>query len=494
MIVERFDAISESRIGVSEDCAHLSYARGFIISESPVRRLAPHWRSKQLDGFSLSWDSRNTVGIAREGQLFVVFLGRGVHLSDWVTDVGDLAALLLEARKEGRKPYLDELEQLCGRYVVIDGGAGCAFLQSDAAGMRSAFFSIGRTPGIFASHSSLVAQALGGERSRYGAKNWMSDNGAYALPGRVTHYRNVVQLTPNTEVELYTRKVTRVFPRGPMEEAGSHAVAEQLLPLLQGQLLRLSEGGAPLIMSLSAGLDSRTSLALSRPMKDRIEYFTYDRRYGGGIGHEGLRQDVEVAQQLAQVHELRHRLVVVEGATLPPAVAEIMRQISPRAHGHPLAYQYRFQLPLDAIHIRSNLFEIGRSYYRGYRRKWPKMTPHLMRSLLTRGKSESPDILKAFELFFAATEFDRIYNYDPLDLYYWEHRMGTWLTSHIIESDIAHDTWTVINSRRIYSMLLSVPLAERLDASVYRHLIHMSWPELLATPINGNRYTAPVSA
>lgn len=81
--------------------------------------------------------------------------------------------------------------------------------------------------------------------------------------------------------------------------------------------------------------------------------------------------------------------------------------------------------------------------------------------------------------------------YEPLDLFYWEHRMVSWFNKVLLESDVAHDTHILVNSRVILRIMLSVPEPDRRSGRVLDHLVALAWPEAFALPVNGRDRTVP---
>ncbi len=112
--------------------------------------------------------------------------------------------------------------------------------------------------------------------------------------------------------------------------------------------------------------------------------------------------------------------------------------------------------------------------------------------LVGKNRQPSNEIVAAFDDWANITSFGAFpEGYDAHDLFYWEIRMGSWMSSVLLESDIAHDTYTSINSRRILDLFLGVAREERISGMIARHLISSSWPELFNYPINGKMVTDP---
>ncbi len=466
------------------DASPLLYARGFLITRTSVPVPVPHWRQLRLGTWSLSYDPRNVLVTAAAGEIWVAVLGRALDLTDLGADPEATARSLLAARLAGRPRLQDAVDDLVGRFVVIDGDGAETYLQTDAAGMRSTFVAESPLPLVVAGHAALAAEVTGAERGPFGSGGWLADHRAYCLPGRATPYAGVVHLTPNTELHLEKRTVRRVFPRGePVPVTVDDAVGE-LRELLQHQLTELAHRG-PLMTSLTAGLDSRTTLALTRPVHESVRYFTYSLRYGEHLDNTGHALDLTTARDLAAGLGLDHQVVTVGQAIGDGDLKRVLERNSTRAHNRSLAAAYVTELPADRLHVRSNLFEIGRAFYRAQKPDRPDLTPEVMAAILCRRQPDDPAVVAEFAAFRDVTGLTEFAGYDPYDLFYWEHRSGVWLSAVYLESDIAHDTFTILNSRRIYRTLLGVPAAARVRGDVYHGLIRAAWPEVLEWPLNG---------
>lgn len=205
-----------------------------------------------------------------------------------------------------------------------------------------------------------------------------------------------------------------------------------------------------------------------------------------GPSRRGVQQDVRTADLLSRLLGLRHHRIEVPSRTMPDPLGAVMARNSPRRSNPGMAAAHRARPGERGLHLRSNLYEIGRAFWRSKREHPETLRPGHMVSLLTRRRSSSPELKAAFEQYTAITGFDRAQRlYDPLDLFYLEHRSGMWLDAHLTESDITFDTFILVNSRHIYRLLLSAPLADRIAGTVFLGLARRAWPEVLDVPVNG---------
>ncbi len=91
-------------------------------------------------------------------------------------------------------------------------------------------------------------------------------------------------------------------------------------------------------------------------------------------------------------------------------------------------------------------------------------------------------LVAAFDDWLEATGLRDVRGVDPLDLFYWEHRLATWHSNICLESDFAWDTHALVNSRAILKLMLSIPDEDRRSGALIRELLSVLWPELLRWP------------
>lgn len=476
--------ILERDIDATDDYRHLRFVRGYYLTDRQPVPLGDHWAEVQIGSYILGWDRRTSVGMASENGRTIYLIGRVFHLTLDSTSSADIAYHLLNARRASWEAYNRALYDLAGRYVVIDHGPEGTYLQTDAVGMRSAYYA--KDGGTVTSHAGLTASIIGDDTpSAFGTKNWFRLTKAPAHPGRSTEYENVRMVTPNTELNVSQATVQRVGPTPRQHTLTAEQAAIELVPLLQRQMRALVAEGRPLV-SLTAGLDSRTTLALSAPMRHDMTYFSYATYRGDAPSPS--EPDMLLAQRICADHGLDFKKVVVTDILASGPLNDVIRANSRRIHSPSIAKAYLEQLPSDSVHIRSNVYEIGRSFFRlaSSKEVVPLNALEFTKRIIRVKSHESFDAgIEAFEDWIAATGFSEVEGYDPYDLYYWELRMGRWLPAHMTESDIAHDTYTVVNSRRILELFLSVSLEDRLTAKVFDAIIGLTWPELFNYPVNG---------
>ncbi len=134
------------------------------------------------------------------------------------------------------------------------------------------------------------------------------------------------------------------------------------------------------------------------------------------------------------------------------------------------------------LHIRANLYEIGRAFW-GRKGRCNKRD-----DILPRAKPQwDKEARGIFEDYFRESEFteEKLCGYDFLDMFYWEHRCGTWISEVLQGTDFAFNTHSFISCRKAIELTLQAPFEDRLDGSLFSKVISMGAPELSEMPING---------
>ena len=148
-------------------------------------------------------------------------------------------------------------------------------------------------------------------------------------------------------------------------------------------------------------------------------------------------------------------------------------------------YNLLNKFPRDRLELRSNVAEVGRTFYKNNFVAAPnRVRAETLQKLFFQAMSDL--VLREFETFIERTEFTaaNIHNYDPYDLFYWEQRMGSWLALWVQEMDVSHDNFVVYNNRTLLKKMLSVDIRHRRTDELFYRVIESLWLDCLSVPIN----------
>ncbi|AWB32498.1 asparagine synthetase B family protein [Orrella marina] len=462
------------------------------------------WRTHQDRQITLQYDSRLPISVASRDNCYVLLLGHVVSLADDPgqpdhQDCPDISAMLARRLLSGMDAFLDALDLCSGRFVCFYKSADHCELQvvSDATSMRSVFYSEA-CAGIISSHPSLLAQALGpviGCRLDPAVQTFLSEarprpyNMSY-LPGFATLYEHVYQLPSNNALRLTDNHLTRIFPRNPRKELSLDEVVSRCSTLFRRTVESFSRNYKT-VASLTAGLDSRLTLAACRTSLPRLSFFCYTR------AREPVNYvDVALANQIAGRFGLQIHNVTFDYEHPPsdPAYTRLLKDLKQNntfEHFYPLAHAYATQIPGYDLHLRSNIGEALRAYYhRGAVGRITNGQASLIEKFAAIYCKEAlckthPFVLTQSERYLRLSGLlEGSLGFDVMTLYELEHSIAVWQSGLVRESDIAFETVCIFNCREVLRLFMSLPFDDWLEARGMYGCLEMLWPELLDIPVN----------
>jgi hypothetical protein len=409
----------------------------------------------------------------------LIILGNAFHTEFAPPTSEHAVAALINALDIDEGQCCNELRFICGRYAIIYSCKGGPFkVLNDATAMRSVFYARDSDGMTIGSHAHLV------NAQRFNPASLQPIPMRWGYPGVSTPLEGVRLLTANTRLNLGNGEIERFYPvlpipKNPVEESANF-IASRVERLI-GHVTDTRQA----ILSITAGIDSRTTLALSLQSSSKIKYFTY--RSDAAATHI----DAAFCQDVTRSHHLDHRVIDISAETeLNQAWKNVMVKNSYYSHGQRLGVAYyRHFGDNKCLHIRSNLLEIGRCFYTSKRVPVPDAATNAASLYLKMSPAtaiEHADMTRKMfaEYWSATTPGEAMEMIDPYDLFYWEHRMSAWHALLLLESDIAFDTFIPFNARCIFEAMLAVPVDYRKRGDVFRRIIRMKAPELAELPIN----------
>ncbi|SDT18494.1 hypothetical protein SAMN04489752_3611 [Brevibacterium siliguriense] len=389
--------------------------------------------------------------------------------------------------------FLDALDRVGGRYVILVEVDGQVRVFHDAHGTRSVYYD--QESPTFSSHAHLLGNVIGDERREHEAlkrdRSWALLPLSFAWDE--TPYSRIRALLPNHYLDLDVRAVHRYFPRGENRFANLSVSdrIEEINYLWGSQIRALSQVTDRFIVSLSGGLDSRVVLAALREHRDKVDAFTYFTNNGTGNWAQAMQMDRDLSRQVLALAHVNHVPIVHgEGARFTEEDKAIADKNSLVEHGRWLVARYVEKFGNSTgLHFRGNTQETIRSYYGSTKRRDPiDLVQGLMYSRLKSVNLDEEEI-KDYQTKLDATlsQFgypDALHDFVASDMFYWEIRMGRWLAEIYNETDPAFDSISPMNMRAIVELGLAGPEDERRSGIMFTELIDRNWPELNFPGIN----------
>jgi len=487
-----------------ENGNNLLYRRGYLISNIDVRSGnfnfdVDDWNIGRFHTLNVYHDKLLEFKKSRSGDIEIGVLGIIVDPFNNILETEVIIENCILFLSKSEDEFWDYVNKLSGRFIILVKTSANFFAFQDAAGNRSLYYykkEGNNNQILLSSHTELIAsikktKVCSKVKSFMESEEFKNGDNRY-LPGLVTPFENIYSLTPNTFIELNSKRIERFFPRHALQKNSlSDSVAEELAYLLSNQINLLSRK-YKLAVSLTAGLDSRVSLAATREVKNSILYYTYVCGFTGLDFSDKTASDAKLAKKISEKLDFNHKIFTHDGKVNEEFIQVFLRNTSYvstgfRAH---IAEILKKNYPENRLHIKSNVSEIGKAHYRNKYAFLPEKSDPLVFSKLYGNYGNNRQFLTdVFRQFIDTTKLQKenLFNYDLYDLLYWEHYIGRWQSLCLQEWDLVQDSYILFNNRYILDKMISLPFKNKSRKDLYKLIINDLWPEASRIDINPHK-------
>ena len=381
------------------------------------------------------------------------------------------------------------LYSISGRFVLIIVTEDDIYVFHDPCGLRSVYYSqyeggivLGSQPLIFRHMMPLKAK---NRFYSYEKSTYKKSNKEHWLPSGSSLYENIHHLVPNHYLQVSNGKQVRYWPNEKLHPRQLDDAAYEASALLK-KLIVAGHKRFDLAFPLTAGLDSRVLLSASKPVADDTYFYTLQYRT---LQLES--NDIEIPIKLLQTLGLNHHLIDCRIST-DKEFDQFYDRNASMAHKDDwgsIAYGMYGIYPQGRVCIKGNCAEIARCFYFKKGKHLPITSAQQLVELES-GWDTLPFIGAQLDDWYleASTAAEKT-GLDILDLFYWEHRMGSWQAQSQLEWDIIQEAYTPFNHRQLLEIMLGVSTKYRCAPNyiLFRKMIETLWPECLSQPINPAR-------
>lgn len=461
-----------------DDFERRRFRFGFAGGAAPLT--APDgWRSLEAAGlhWALHPDCQITAVRTEGGE--ALLLGSAFSLDD--------AAVETHVRAVLETPGdLRALDQLSGRWVLVIKTPEHHFAAHDAFGARAVYYAVRQR--AIASHVGLLAAVCGLER-RHDVTAFMEmaeyrTRSVRYLPGDLTCFTDAYALTPNVALDLAAMRTWRYWPRAQVAAETREDFYAALDGYFAAYAKHLRGGAGRVLIGVTAGVDTRAILAAARAQ---------DLPFTGITWQTGVPdKDWPVINEVAALCGAPH--AVLERDATMGALSRLAGE-----NGGPQRGPNRIAATLGAFAEWEDVFILGhggevmRGFYNISRSAAPMPVPSpeamtICYNSSLREAEPTPEYTRfcceAFAAFAARAEYEKTLGLglDLRDVFYWEHRMGTWSPAFLNEADAGVHTIVGYNSRQIFETAYGLPPNQRITKSLLSGYIARHNEALAALP------------
>ncbi len=294
--------------------------------------------------------------------------------------------------------------------------------------------------------------------------------------GDDTYYHHVKHLMPNHYLDIGSLMAKRYWPNRKLERMDLSIAVKQSCDYLKG-MLKAVTSRYDVMMAVTSGIDSRSLLAASREVRDRIYYF---------INKEpplnDKMSDIRIPKNMFKKLNIPFHVHDVDG----PVDEEFRKVFLNNVFMStdlilPTIYNVYFKNHANEVNLLG-VGEIGRDYYGEVPRNLTGY--YLARNL--KYKRSTYATAQCEKWLRETREIAEAYNVDIMKLFLWEGLLANWGVVGNSESDIAIEEFDPYDSHFIYEIMLSIDrkYTKGSPPDFFKAMYEEMWPELLEFPLN----------
>jgi hypothetical protein len=303
------------------------------------------------------------------------------------------------------------------------------------------------------------------------------------FPFGLTSVKHITRLLPNHYLDLSLWKSKRHWPDKKTIDINGHVTDESISTIgsiIENNIHALTKD-SPINMALTAGVDTRLLLACSRELLDKISFFTLYNKNRNSV-------DCHIASLFKTRWGHDHSFIRLEKAPddyLKYFCLSTGFCVS-LAKGH-VNYSLRY-LEKNRFLLTGMASPVSKAVYSlpgdvGIK----KLDPY--RIIKRLGIPHKQQIIKNSKILSRAkewlTEISHLKTNTIFDLLYMEQRSGCWAAPQtLIDKNRALSNIWPCNHRKIYQLMLQLPVEYKMKHQMHTDICLKKWPELLEVPYN----------
>jgi hypothetical protein len=456
-------------------------SKPFIISNKELEKTTEWFEhDKALSSAHLYYDDKTDILEKQEQGVKIILVGYILDIKGRMpTEDAILSALCDLYLREDDLAFYEQLNYLNGRYVLmIDDGADTRVF-TDATCLRPVFYWENE---IMGSHESLVREIVEQEHDIALGRRKYRMNGFLDF----TTTDGIYKMNPNLYYSSKVGAFTRYYPRATAKSLELDEVVENTMDMFSPQVEWLNRNYKTIYQSLTGGYDSKVSLAIMKPLKDKIKYFTYMIDLENTPDSQFSRiykKDKDLVDRLVYNLNLDHEYYFFPDYDMPKDYEIMLNRNVSSYHSYVLSYLTYKEFEKEGIHVKSTIYEMAKMPF-ATKYDYATEEEDILSAMLNwapkslRGDREL--LREMYHSFIERTHFDQVKSlgYNIPMMIYWEARMGNWHGNITQETDNTVETFIFVNNRYMLDQFISLEREAREARSYFDRLISECWPIL----------------
>lgn len=469
------------------------FIRGYLVTNDSITcgsefPFYSNWTQYKFGCFNFSVHKDQNIYFYGNNERKVVLIGNCVNpfSSSYQEDeIVKEIFLLIDRDIEDAITYINELT---GSFVLFYVNKDSLTFLSDPTGMLFCCYARFNDKIIISSHAQLIADLYNFEKDEYVKKlekyRYFYKYGLF-FPGDITQYKDIYRILQNHIFKYNNGDINffRFYPSVDLHicknEVEYQSLVKNVFQILNNTMKCVAKKWSNPAISLTGGMDSKTTLAATNGLYDNFNYYSY-------VSMEGDKIDAVAAHKISNHLNLEHRIFTISENDSDFQDIEVVRAIIHHNNG-----EYRVNsndvrkrlffsknFPYD-VEVKSWVSEVARAnYYKKFGlKKMPRiLSPRNMTSMYKvftyqRKLARSTD--RIFKDFIIKSKFNEFPGgYDSSDMYLWEFRYSAWGGQAITSEHLySNEIFIPYNNRLLLDLMLTAPLNKRISDEFHKDLI-----------------------
>ena len=465
------------------------YIRGFLLTDDVVDDSSypffSLWNKCDIADKTLLVHPLQKYYVCIKGNLSLALVGHAYNPVAMEPSEEQILSVCSELIERDKHSFWDYFNQLTGVFTFFVFFDDETWIIDDASGMQTTFYTTQNGKMYVSSHTMLVGELLNLQKDAYVERliryRFFPLLGN-ALPGDLTQFVGMKRVTPNFRCVYRDGKFEnhRFFAPAQVKDKSMEQLAEETGQLLHNSLELIAQKWDAPAISLTGGCDSKTTLACGNGLYHKYQFYSYS-------SSKAEQVDCEAAAVICKALGLPHKTYpvaeTVSAEEHPEIIAQILRwNCGDLLDSNPNDVRKRIVLNNISdfdVEVKSWASEIGRAYFSKRfhgRTRFPAKPSGRACTTLYKFFLHNRKLVQETDRIFE--RFIRDY-YKPaednaiewFEQFFWEYRVPAWNGLVITgEHRYSSDITIPYNNRMLLTLLLSVPLEDRISDKMYTEI------------------------
>jgi len=462
----------------------LLYRRQFFITNEVIKGLEK-WQCQKIHDYYL-YAHPDLELTKKEGlNSLIVLIG---YIFDPINPEKNNEEILSDVivKIQNMQDFIFTIKPYVGRYALIYLDKDQCAIFHDALGLREIYYCTNKNKVICGSQPNLISRysdpKLGVTENRDILDFYQNDmklvRSGRAWVGDETYFKDVKHLMPNHYLNIQSSTTIRYWPNKKLEKMDLDIAVKLSCKYLKG-VLKAVTSRYKVMMAVTSGIDSRSLLAASKDVQDKIYYFINQEHT---LNNKSA--DIYIPKSMFERLKIPFHIHRIKGP-VDEEFKKVFLQNTFMSTDRilPTIYNVYYKKHQDKVNLLG-VGELGREYYG---EAPSELTGYYLAHKL-KYRSSRYSTAQCERWLQEVKEISKNYNVDIMKLFLWEVLLGNWGAVGNSESDIAIEEFDPYDSHYIYEIMFFVEQGRGRSGigELFEGMFMDMWPELMDYPFNPN--------